>query len=69
MITITFKITEIDKRIKIESGGGSRAGTSRLERDFTKKLLTHINKFNTSYKRLGRKHIKMRQIDGNKDRS
>lgn len=53
MIALTFKITEVEKgRIKLVAGGGSHVGTSKMERDFTKKLLAHINRFNTSYKNI-----------------
>jgi hypothetical protein len=62
MIALTFKITEVEKgHIKLVAGGGSRTGTSKMERDFTKKLLAHISRFNTSYKNIHKgNRIRMR---------
>lgn len=63
MISITFKIHEAGGLIQISASGGNIGGTSRMERDFTKKLLTHVNRFNTSYKSLHRKkHIRMKEV-------
>lgn len=63
MISITFKISEVDGNIQIVAGGGNIGRPSKMEQDFTKKLLTHVNRFNTSYKNLHRKNcIRMREV-------
>jgi hypothetical protein len=61
MIEVTFRITEEDGKVRLKAIGGSNGGTSRMERDFAKEFLIHVNRFNTNYKRVHRgNRIRMR---------
>jgi hypothetical protein len=63
MIEVKLTITEIGGRVQLKASGGNVGGTSKMERDFTRKLLTHINRFNTTYKNIHRgNRVKMRAL-------
>jgi hypothetical protein len=62
MIEVTFKISEVDGQVKLIAGGGSSVGTSKMERDFARKFIIHVNRFNTSYKKIHKgNRIRMKQ--------
>lgn len=71
MIKISLSIEETkDRKISLKGEGSNEGETSKLEQEFTSKLLRHLNRFNSSFALVNKKHnIKMTvQKDGKNGR-
>jgi hypothetical protein len=63
MIRVSLSIEEANNMIKLEGSGDSYGSTTKLEREFTRKFLAHVNKFNTTFKKVHRgNHIRMKVV-------
>jgi hypothetical protein len=63
MIELKLTIQETKNSIKLSSDGHDIGYASRLEVEFTKKLVDYLNKFNTTFERISRRRgIKMRRM-------
>lgn len=52
MIELTLRIKHTEEGIESTMNGGDVGLATRMEVDFMKKLIKHIRKFNTTYKRV-----------------